>query len=83
MNNLTENVSETVARNALEVIKNDLTTKEKETAKDKIEAKKMRYKNSKLDDFMFLGKYTIVVCMLSELLILCQLGNMLYMVFSG
>lgn len=37
----------------------------------------------KLDDFICLGRYTIVVCLLSELMILAQLGNMLYMMYAG
>lgn len=38
---------------------------------------------AKLDDFVALGKYTLVVCIFSELMILQQLSNMLYMVYAG
>lgn len=37
----------------------------------------------KLGDFVKLGKYTFLVGTLCELMILCQLGNQLFMMFSG
>lgn len=61
----------------------EFATEETETTKNKNEELKFRYENAKLDDFVFLGRYTFIVCLLSELLILCQLGNMLYMVYAG
>lgn len=47
------------------------------------EKRKLVLDNTKLDDFIFLGKYTLFVCLFSQLMILCQLGNMLYMVYAG
>ncbi|KAI6185622.1 MFS domain-containing protein [Aphelenchoides besseyi] len=37
----------------------------------------------KLDDFIVLGRYTLLICILGEFLILNQLGNMFYMMYSG
>nr|CAD2207501.1 unnamed protein product [Meloidogyne enterolobii] len=37
----------------------------------------------KLDDFYQLGRYTYIVCIFAELLILSQVGNMLYMTYAG
>uniref|UniRef100_A0A914YNE7 Major facilitator superfamily (MFS) profile domain-containing protein n=1 Tax=Panagrolaimus superbus TaxID=310955 RepID=A0A914YNE7_9BILA len=37
----------------------------------------------KLGDFVKLGKYTVLVGFLCEMMILCQLGNQLFMMFSG
>uniref|UniRef100_A0A7E4W9T0 MFS domain-containing protein n=1 Tax=Panagrellus redivivus TaxID=6233 RepID=A0A7E4W9T0_PANRE len=37
----------------------------------------------KLSDFVQLGHYTVLVCLLSELMILCQVGNMIFMMFAG
>uniref|UniRef100_A0A914ENM6 Uncharacterized protein n=1 Tax=Acrobeloides nanus TaxID=290746 RepID=A0A914ENM6_9BILA len=36
-----------------------------------------------LDDFFKLGWYTLLVCLLSEFMILNQVGNMLYMMYAG
>uniref|UniRef100_A0A914H7R5 Uncharacterized protein n=1 Tax=Globodera rostochiensis TaxID=31243 RepID=A0A914H7R5_GLORO len=44
---------------------------------------KMMDETAKLDDFYQLGKYTYIVCLLAELLILAQVGNMLYMTYAG
>ncbi|KAL3084077.1 hypothetical protein niasHS_009210 [Heterodera schachtii] len=44
---------------------------------------KMVDETVKLDDFYQLGRYTYVVCLLAELLILAQVGNMLYMTYAG
>ncbi|KAH7730916.1 Protein Y51A2D.18 [Aphelenchoides avenae] len=38
---------------------------------------------AKLDDFVVLGRYTLVLCCFSELLILSQLGNMFFMMYAG
>ncbi|KAI6190560.1 MFS domain-containing protein [Aphelenchoides bicaudatus] len=38
---------------------------------------------AKLDDFIVLGRYTFIICMLGEFLILNQLGNMFYMMYAG
>ncbi|KAI6207329.1 MFS domain-containing protein [Aphelenchoides fujianensis] len=37
----------------------------------------------KLDDYIILGRYTLILCALGEFLILNQLGNMFYMMYSG
>uniref|UniRef100_A0A914DGJ1 Major facilitator superfamily (MFS) profile domain-containing protein n=1 Tax=Acrobeloides nanus TaxID=290746 RepID=A0A914DGJ1_9BILA len=37
----------------------------------------------KLDDFIVLGRYSLLICLLSEFMILNQVGNMLYMAYSG
>lgn len=81
MSNSMETTSELPTKIVFQV--NELTTEKKETTKNKNEELKFRYENAKLDDFVFLGRYTFIVCLLSELLILCQLGNMLYMVYAG
>jgi OCT family organic cation transporter-like MFS transporter 4/5 len=39
--------------------------------------------NVKLGDFVKLGKYTVLVGFLCEMMILCQLGNQLFMMFTG
>ena len=36
-----------------------------------------------LDDFYKLGRYTLLVCLLSEFIVLNQVGNQLYMVYAG
>uniref|UniRef100_A0A915DKH5 Major facilitator superfamily (MFS) profile domain-containing protein n=1 Tax=Ditylenchus dipsaci TaxID=166011 RepID=A0A915DKH5_9BILA len=51
--------------------------------KPESESERLRMHNAKLDDFVYLGRYALLVCLLSELMILCQLGNMLYMVYAG
>lgn len=39
--------------------------------------------NTKLDDLYFIGKHTLIVCFFVELMILCQLSNMLYISYAG
>ena len=36
-----------------------------------------------LDDFFKLGRYTLLICLVSEFCILNQVGNMLYMMYAG
>uniref|UniRef100_A0A915EVK2 Major facilitator superfamily (MFS) profile domain-containing protein n=1 Tax=Ditylenchus dipsaci TaxID=166011 RepID=A0A915EVK2_9BILA len=47
------------------------------------ELEKLRMQDAKLDDFVYLGRYSLLVCLLCELMILCQLGNMFYMIYAG
>lgn len=49
----------------------------------KADSERERFKNAKMDDFVVLSRYACLVCLLSELMILCQLSNMLYMVYAG
>ncbi|KAI6226582.1 MFS domain-containing protein [Aphelenchoides besseyi] len=39
--------------------------------------------NSTLDDFVVLGRYTFILCVMCEAMILLQLGNMIYMIYGG
>ncbi|KAI6211176.1 MFS domain-containing protein [Aphelenchoides besseyi] len=39
--------------------------------------------NSTLDDFIVLGRYTFILCILCEAMTLLQLGNMIYMIYGG
>lgn len=36
-----------------------------------------------IEDFMVLGRYTTIVCLFSELMLLCQLNSTIYMIFAG
>ncbi|KAI1712227.1 sugar transporter domain-containing protein [Ditylenchus destructor] len=47
------------------------------------ESERERFRAAKMDDFVVLSRYAFLVCMLSEMMILCQLSNMLYMVYAG
>lgn len=38
---------------------------------------------AKLDDFILLGRYTLIICMLGEFLILNQLGNVNFLLLIG
>ncbi|KAH7701110.1 Protein Y51A2D.18, partial [Aphelenchoides avenae] len=39
--------------------------------------------DARLDDFILLGRYSLILCCLSEALILSQLGNMFFMMYAG
>ncbi|KAH7716615.1 Protein Y51A2D.18, partial [Aphelenchoides avenae] len=39
--------------------------------------------DARLDDFILLGRYSLILCCLSEALILSQLGNMFFMMYGG
>ena len=54
-----------------------------ETKMAKEEVKSASGEEVKLGDFVRLGRYTFLICILCELMILSQLGNQLYMMFTG
>ncbi|KAL7072972.1 hypothetical protein ACQ4LE_008186 [Meloidogyne hapla] len=56
---------------------------ENSAAEIKNATEKMVKQTVKLDDFYQLGSYTYIVCLFAELLILSQVGNMLYMTYAG
>lgn len=77
-----ENVHDENKNNSSEKLNIELPTK---IGNENDEAIKKQFilDNTKLEDFTFLGKYTLFVCVFSELMILCQLSNMYYMSYAG
>ncbi|KAK0412951.1 hypothetical protein QR680_006502 [Steinernema hermaphroditum] len=48
-----------------------------------METEKEKLAVARLDDFTKLGRYSLLLCLFAELMILSQLGNMLYMMYAG
>ncbi|TKR89262.1 hypothetical protein L596_013396 [Steinernema carpocapsae] len=48
-----------------------------------MDSDKEKLSTARLDDFTKLGRHTVLLCIFAELMVLSQLGNMLYMMYAG